>query len=579
MSDIYRAYQGLPGTGKTTALLEVLTEELDGGVDIREVASSTFRVPMAVEFQERAEKAVGEELPEDHYLRTTHSICYHLLGLEPEAVVTDAHREDVCDELGIDFDPDFRVGGTEAELDKAVATKDASLGNALFRIHSYCRNTRQPTTEAWKSTPTLSSEVRTRLGRSRGRLVTEFVEEYEGYKAEHGLVDFDGMLEGVLDANLAPPVDVLIEDEYQDKSALQVAVSKMWSGYIDRTYVAGDMYQAVYEFMGCDPSFMVQALNEAEETVTLDTSYRFGPDLWAMATNLLTRADYSPPKVTAVGETQIHYVTAEDYPSLITQMPREDTLHLTRANYMWTLAADPLDRAGVPFDDTTPYTRWSDRMQTLYNACARFQRLLDDLEGSFGQPSFAGFTLDEMLELARALKSPFINGVKGKPGEKHGVVPTLERAEKRSEVEFLRLFKFGPLRKMWPERNPFVLSNSGVFTQSGLGGVNVAERLGNTWRARGATHIDGVYHRISTIHGSKGQEADHVFLHNALPSAVMDSVKTVPHLDQTEARVFFVGATRARKHLWLVEHPQAATFRFPQPPDYHIEPDASEVFP
>jgi superfamily I DNA/RNA helicase len=54
--------------------------------------------------------------------------------------------------------------------------------------------------------------------------------------------------------------------------------------------------------------------------------------------------------------------------------------------------------------------------------------------------------------------------------------------------------------------------------------------------------------RISTIHKAKGGEADNVAL-------FLDSSRAcVESLDQdSEVRVFYVGATRAKKHLHLIE--------------------------
>ena len=54
--------------------------------------------------------------------------------------------------------------------------------------------------------------------------------------------------------------------------------------------------------------------------------------------------------------------------------------------------------------------------------------------------------------------------------------------------------------------------------------------------------------RISTIHKAKGGEADNVALFLDSTKACMES------LDQdSEVRVFYVGATRTKKHLHLIE--------------------------
>ena len=54
---------------------------------------------------------------------------------------------------------------------------------------------------------------------------------------------------------------------------------------------------------------------------------------------------------------------------------------------------------------------------------------------------------------------------------------------------------------------------------------------------------------ISTIHGAKGGEADNVVLLLDLSRKAEEALITNP---DDEHRVFYVGATRAKKELWLV---------------------------
>ena len=60
---------------------------------------------------------------------------------------------------------------------------------------------------------------------------------------------------------------------------------------------------------------------------------------------------------------------------------------------------------------------------------------------------------------------------------------------------------------------------------------------------------------VSTIHGSKGGEADNVVLFTDLSGAADTTMRITP--DEVH-RVFYVGVTRTRKNLYLVE-PQDAT--------------------
>jgi superfamily I DNA/RNA helicase len=55
--------------------------------------------------------------------------------------------------------------------------------------------------------------------------------------------------------------------------------------------------------------------------------------------------------------------------------------------------------------------------------------------------------------------------------------------------------------------------------------------------------------RLSTIHGVKGAEADHVYLLTAMSRMVQQSLETEP---DSERRVWYVGVTRAKQSLTLV---------------------------
>jgi superfamily I DNA/RNA helicase len=55
---------------------------------------------------------------------------------------------------------------------------------------------------------------------------------------------------------------------------------------------------------------------------------------------------------------------------------------------------------------------------------------------------------------------------------------------------------------------------------------------------------------VSTIHGAKGHEADHVVLYNQMSGRTEESYIRNP--DQ-EHRVWYVGATRAKEELTIVE--------------------------
>lgn len=530
------ALKGLPGTGKTTALLDLLETHLESGGGIDTVAASTFRRLMAREFRERAEEVVGGDLPDDHHLRTTHSLCYRLLGLEAVDVVDEERREEFFETLdGVAYDRSYELTTPPEESREwfDATTDTGAVGNDLLYVYSVLRNTLcDPATE-WRSV-NMTERTREKVADTGGRLVPFFIDAYEEFKRDRGLVDFDDMLEEVLRRGLTPNVDLLLEDEFQDKTPLQLKVYNQWAADTDRVVVAGDAFQAIYDFLGTDPAFFETAYERAETSRLLDTSYRFGADLWRAATGILERAGYDVPTIDPVGSTDIHQLSWDGYRDVVRTVPEDEAFHLSRANYYGGEVVDVLHRAGIPFRSKFG-TSWTDVQIDLFNGVSQVARAFEEAE-VLTTPTVI-LHEREAYRLVDALPADAVNGTK---------VDWRERldAESATTIEGDRLLTWAEVGPLLNTARPFDGLLSSALTST------TRRRLNDAYGARDGRRIQSVSHVIETAHGSKGREADHVFLLDATTNRIRRSAAP-----ETEARVFFVAATRARKHLWVVDPP------------------------
>jgi ATP-dependent exoDNAse (exonuclease V) beta subunit len=124
---------------------------------------------------------------------------------------------------------------------------------------------------------------------------------YAGYKRERGLVDFTDQesqayallqLEPVRD-QLAQELDLVLVDEFQDTSPLQLAIFLELSKLAKRSVWVGDQKQSIYGFRGADPRLIDAVLEQVVDprrTTTLGTSYRSRPGLVRMASELFAQA-------------------------------------------------------------------------------------------------------------------------------------------------------------------------------------------------------------------------------------------------------------------------------------------------
>lgn len=129
------------------------------------------------------------------------------------------------------------------------------------------------------------------------------IEHYDRAKRELGLIDFIDQERLVLDmldrpeiaGRLSERLQLLLVDEFQDTSPLQLALFLSFSRIVERSLWVGDPKQAIYGFRGTDPELVDAVSREVVEasggTVDyLDTSYRSRGGIVDFTNALFTRA-------------------------------------------------------------------------------------------------------------------------------------------------------------------------------------------------------------------------------------------------------------------------------------------------
>jgi ATP-dependent exoDNAse (exonuclease V) beta subunit len=124
--------------------------------------------------------------------------------------------------------------------------------------------------------------------------------DYESYKLERGLIDFPDQLAIALRAlalpsvqeQLAGQIDLVLVDEFQDTSPMQLAVFVKLATLAKRSIWVGDQKQAIYSFLDADPALMDAAIGAVldGEPETLNRSWRSRPELVRLTSDL-----FAPP--------------------------------------------------------------------------------------------------------------------------------------------------------------------------------------------------------------------------------------------------------------------------------------------
>ena len=327
-----------------------------------------------------------------------------------------------------------------------------------------------------------------------------FIKAYEKFKTVKGKLDFNDILLYALNSPI-PDLDVLFVDEAQDLSNLQWRLINYWLTKIPVCHVCGDDDQAIYEWNGANPQGMhhFESLHSASKTV-LNVSHRLPVSVFKKANSILkyvenrVTKDYTPRK--EKGKVDIH----PDLSFIQDLDPMKSTLILYRNHYLRSEVESELIQNGIPYftDNGKPgmLQNWFYRNILIYN--------------KFKEPS-ATFSKKEKKRLISALDCKY------------------SKMYEKNDLSFAILH--------WEK----VLNIPDHYVEYYL-------ELEN----KGLLYIEDIPIHLSSIHGSKGKEAERVILINTVSDKIMDGIDS-GDVVSSEARVFYVALTRASETLDIVD--------------------------
>jgi len=238
---------GAPGCGKTTYLLNLL-ENLFRRYSPNEIAYVSFTKKGAYEGRDRFVKNFGyseEELP---YFRTIHSLAFRALKMSRYDMISQRNYREFSKAMNMNF--------------LGYYTEDLIHNDDMYLAYWSLR----------KNNLKMSKCMDPYIEFSKSKMVGE---NYERYKKETGIKDFDDLLQIFISENRPLPVKVVIIDEAQDLTTLQWRFCEIAFKDCKEMYVAGDDDQAIYEWSGADIDFFLNLKKLSGTKVNiLDQSYR-----------------------------------------------------------------------------------------------------------------------------------------------------------------------------------------------------------------------------------------------------------------------------------------------------------------
>ena len=568
-SHVTRLFGG-PGSGKTTALLDRVEEILDQpGVTVDDVLVVSYTRAAATEIRERlAERLDVSPRSLKGNVSTMHAKAYGLLNLSRGDVVGENDKKEFCESYGLEFEDEY-------EGSRRRSARSTTIGNKIIATSQWLQRTTRDVVD-WYDVPFQWNDEEVRLppeideNAQQGNKYTptwpssddridvpEAIRAWRTHKGEAGKVGFADMLERVEQRSLLPSVDYLVIDEFQDITTLQYSVYEEWKPHVERALIAGDDDQVVYAWQGADPQLL---LEEDGEDVILDTSYRL-PSRVLNVVNREIRHIENRQEKNLRPRIEGGSVEAVETPSMLDLVRNvrstientdETVMVLFRARYQLFQFMDEFIGEGIPFRALTDQRMWTDRLADYVNA----------VEKSAAGKSITG------LE-ARRLADMLADTAFG-TNNRDALYDAIDDRQEEAGVEDLTDLVIDP--DLVKEHAPFMPGPAAA--------EDMLRKTSQFQKKSVKAYFAGDYQdverdrvRVGTIHSAKGREADHVFVATDLTEKVVEQMAAsvpdgtdvpggefskntdpVPLLTDNERRVFYVGMSRARERLVLLEN-------------------------
>lgn len=300
---------GDAGTGKTHYLLKKATTDFEDCIFVSHTNAAIN------EFRKR-------DRNNDIEARTLHSLCLSLIKRKNKdvKVMDEAARQEFCKKAGLEYDPD---------------PYSSSLAKEFFSLRSLYVNLKRPPIDRFCNHYKLDYDEFTKL-----------FSEYEKFKKEKGLIDFEDMLEMALEADRKVTTQTVIVDEAQDLSPLQWdVVDTIFDA--DMIIAAGDDMQSIFSFQGAKPELF---LSFSDKVKVLKRNYRIPKNLWDFA-GWMIRDQLKRPRSVPVDESKRGVINVTD-PMTFEEAANYIAAHHTglvvvRHNKYCLLLEELLKKAGI----------------------------------------------------------------------------------------------------------------------------------------------------------------------------------------------------------------------------------------
>jgi len=495
---------GPPGCGKTEYLMRYIETALDGGMKPEEIAFVSFSRKAIQEARERAMTRFNLDVKQLRNFRTLHSTGFSGLSLRKEDIMSNADYAELGRMLGEEFNMNI------APEDGILIPQDLRRGSQYMRIIDRSRYRMVSLEEEWREHETHDISL------FKAKQIYEQVTEYKTRLSKFDYVDMIGMF---VEVGEPPRLRLLIVDEAQDLTPLQWKMVQKMATNAEEVLIAGDDDQAIHRWTGVD---VEQFVNMSPKQIVLTQSYRLPKAVFNVARRIVRRIKDRVPKEYA----------PTDEEGLVCWHYHFDSVDFRKGS--WTIMA----RTNYYAEKIGKYLHQEGYYYSVKGRTVLTKEQADAIKTWRKLRVGEGVDVDAVRRFYEVVPKQGDKAV-----VKRGSGKLLDAADPTSQLNLEDLVsEFGFIDK----RDLFGEDPRDEFEILGLGSNMRAYLLNVENSGEDITKPPRI--KVSTIHAMKGGEDDRCVVYLGSTYAAENS-----RFPDDEHRIFYVGVTRARKELHIVE--------------------------
>ena len=293
---------GGPGCGKTTAILNLLRDYFNKGLQPKDILMVGFANATVTNLRLRAQKELNFSEKQAESIKTIHKYCKD--SIDHYDVFTQKVKKEFVQKIRTDSDnwvmlddsvfdrtgEAEAVGWSEAE-DKKLGLIFSLIGNArhdaLARSVYYNKKNKTKESnieEILRYSDNQKNFQYSKLTRSE---IKYCYQQLINFKTQNNVIDFEDMLEKALAPNIIfDDYKVVMVDEVQDLSWLEWRVVAKLGKTAEEMYLVGDDDQSIFGWKGSDSRIFQKWPCKKEHIKILPTTHRLPHKIYRLATHI-----------------------------------------------------------------------------------------------------------------------------------------------------------------------------------------------------------------------------------------------------------------------------------------------------